>query len=245
MKQQDLADLKQLIDFLKEHQVAEFDLDRGDLKIRLKFNQPGGSPAGLGELARWMGPAPPAVARAAAPHPAGTAPAAAEEADPNAGLHVVKSPIVGTYYGSPSPGASAFVSPGDHVDKGQASVPSSGEATYVVLRPGGKNERDRGQDARCDASAPKNEMNERTACTSIAIHERMNGLELRMGDCRLRDGRKRVVVGEGDKVRDEVRDELGGRRDEYRGAWIVCVASDPVLLFAELAAVLLKSCPCQ
>jgi acetyl-CoA carboxylase biotin carboxyl carrier protein len=34
-------------------------------------------------------------------------------------LHIVKSPIVGTFYGSPSPGAAAFVSPGDHVDKGQ------------------------------------------------------------------------------------------------------------------------------
>jgi acetyl-CoA carboxylase biotin carboxyl carrier protein len=39
--------------------------------------------------------------------------------DPNAGLHIVKSPIVGTFYGSPSPGASAFVSVGDHVVKGQ------------------------------------------------------------------------------------------------------------------------------
>ena len=66
MKAQDLADLKQLIDFLKEHQVAEFDLDRGDLKIRLKFNQPGGSSAGLGELARLIGTAPSAVAHAAA-----------------------------------------------------------------------------------------------------------------------------------------------------------------------------------
>ena len=100
MKQQDLADLKQLIDFLKEHQIAEFDLDRGDLKIRL-----------MGHLA--------ASQHHAAAHPAGSAPAGAEEADPNAGLHVVKSPIVGTYYGSPSPGAAAFVSPGDHVDKGQ------------------------------------------------------------------------------------------------------------------------------
>jgi acetyl-CoA carboxylase biotin carboxyl carrier protein len=116
MKAQDLADLKQLIDFLKEHQVAEFDLDRGDLKIRLKFNQPGGSSAGLGELARLIGTAPPAPAATAAGH---KAPAAAEDADPNAGLHVVKSPIVGTYYGSPSPGAAAFVSPGDHVEKGQ------------------------------------------------------------------------------------------------------------------------------
>ena len=121
MKQQDLADLKQLIDFLKEHQVAEFDLDRGDLKIRLKFNQPGGSSAGLGELARLIGSAPPAVAQgaAAATRPVATASAGADEADPNVGLHMVKSPIVGTFYGSPSPGSAAFVFPGDHVEKGQ------------------------------------------------------------------------------------------------------------------------------
>src|SRR5208282_2475946 len=43
----------------------------------------------------------------------------AAPADTDAGLHMVKSPIVGTYYGSPSPGASAFVAVGDHVDKGQ------------------------------------------------------------------------------------------------------------------------------
>jgi hypothetical protein len=48
MKPQDIADLKQLIEFLKEHQVAEFDLDRGDLKIRLKFNQAEASSPGSG-----------------------------------------------------------------------------------------------------------------------------------------------------------------------------------------------------
>jgi acetyl-CoA carboxylase biotin carboxyl carrier protein len=61
--------------------------------------------------------------RAAAPAPAApvaTAPApAAPSADPNEGLHIVKSPIVGTYYGSPSPGASPFVAVGDRVEKGQ------------------------------------------------------------------------------------------------------------------------------
>jgi acetyl-CoA carboxylase biotin carboxyl carrier protein len=36
-----------------------------------------------------------------------------------AGLHLVKSPMVGTFFGSPSPGASSFVNPGDHVTKGQ------------------------------------------------------------------------------------------------------------------------------
>jgi acetyl-CoA carboxylase biotin carboxyl carrier protein len=40
-------------------------------------------------------------------------------ADPDAGLHIVKSPLVGTFYGSPSPGAAQFVSAGDHVTKGQ------------------------------------------------------------------------------------------------------------------------------
>jgi acetyl-CoA carboxylase biotin carboxyl carrier protein len=121
MKPQDIADLKQLIEFLKEHQVAEFDLDRGDLKIRLKFSQAGGSPAAMGDLARLLASAPPAAAAPVA-HAgvAAAAPTAAATAtDPNEGLHIVKSPLVGTFYGSPSPGAAAFVSPGDHVDKGQ------------------------------------------------------------------------------------------------------------------------------
>ncbi len=121
MKPQDIADLKQLIEFLKEHGIAEFDVDRGDLKIRLKFNQ-AASAAGLGDLARLLAQAPPAAAAAAssAAFAPATAPAAAAPAvDPDAGLHLVKSPIVGTYYGSPSPGAGPFVSPGEHVDKGQ------------------------------------------------------------------------------------------------------------------------------
>ena len=122
MKPQDIADLKQLIEFLKEHQVAEFELDRGDLKIRLKFNPAESAPAALGDLARLLASAPQKAAPAAptGSHAAQAPPAAAATAeDPNAGLHLVKSPIVGTYYGSPSPGAAAFVAPGDHVDKGQ------------------------------------------------------------------------------------------------------------------------------
>ncbi len=112
MKPEDVADLKELIDFLKEHQVAEFDLDRGDMKIRLKFNQAPVAEAGLSDLARLLANAPPAVAQATA----AAVPAAAEaEAD----LHIVKSPIVGTYYGSPSPGSEPFVAPGDRVEKGQ------------------------------------------------------------------------------------------------------------------------------
>ena len=121
MKPQDIQDLKVLVEFLKEHGVAEFDLDRGDLKIRLKFNEAPGSAAGLSSLAEALRTAQAAAPQTAAPA-APVAPATASPtpaADPDAGLHIVKSPIVGTYYGSPSPGASAFVAPGDRVQKGQ------------------------------------------------------------------------------------------------------------------------------
>jgi len=100
MKQQDIDDLKKLIDFLKAEGVAEFDVDRGDLKLRLKFRDE-----------RPVVAAVPAAAASAVPS---IVPAAV---DP--GLHLVKSPIVGTFYGSSSPGSAAFVSPGDHVEKGQ------------------------------------------------------------------------------------------------------------------------------
>ena len=117
MKPQDIEDLKQLIEFLKAYQVAEFDLDRGDLKIRLKFSQPEAPPPGVSDLARLLASAPQVAAQPAmAPPPMQPAVPAA---DPDAGLHLVKSPIVGTFYGSPSPGAAAFVAPGDHVEKGQ------------------------------------------------------------------------------------------------------------------------------
>ena len=116
MKPQDIQDLKELIEFLKQYQVAEFDLDRGDIKIRLKFAQPAAPTAGIADLARLAGAAVPAQA---APPAESTASPTAPAADPDAGLHILKSPIVGTFYGSPSPGAPAFVSPGDRVEKGQ------------------------------------------------------------------------------------------------------------------------------
>jgi len=127
MNPQDLKDLQQLIEFLKEYQVAEFDLERGDLKIRLKFGGLLSSPpADLPELAHIAASAAPlAAAPAATPSisaPPAIAspqrPAAPDAPEQDADLHIVKSPIVGTFYGSPSPGAPAFVSVGDHVDKG-------------------------------------------------------------------------------------------------------------------------------
>jgi len=118
MKPQDMKDLRELIEFLKEYQVAEFDLDRGDTKIRLVFSQTAAAPA---DIAKLVAAAPVAQHTTSAPiaAPATQPVPAAPAADPDANLHIVKSPIVGTFYGSPSPGAPAFVSPGDHVEKGQ------------------------------------------------------------------------------------------------------------------------------
>jgi acetyl-CoA carboxylase biotin carboxyl carrier protein len=116
MKQQDIDDLKQLIEFLKKYQVAEFDLDRGDLKIRLKFNQPEASPAKTSDLSRLLASVPQAAVATSTPAPAAPAPAVPQADD---GLHVIKSPLVGTFYSAPAQDSDPFVTPGTHVTKGQ------------------------------------------------------------------------------------------------------------------------------
>ena len=133
MKPDGMDELKELIAFLKENEIAEFDLDKGDLKVRLKFASavvPPVAPApvmDIATIARLMASASqagagPVSAAALAPvaasqaAPAAPTAAAAEEAE---SLHIIKSPIVGTFYESPSPGSSAFVSNGDRIEKGQ------------------------------------------------------------------------------------------------------------------------------
>jgi acetyl-CoA carboxylase biotin carboxyl carrier protein len=129
MNPEEIAELKQLIEYLKDNEIGEFELERGDLKIRLKFAG-AAQQVNLAQLAHLAASqsayVPAAVAHA---HPAGTAPAPAPAAalaretaapvDDEAGLHIVKSPIVGTFYESPSPGSPAFVKPGDTVELGQ------------------------------------------------------------------------------------------------------------------------------
>jgi acetyl-CoA carboxylase biotin carboxyl carrier protein len=115
-------ELKELIEFLVEKDIAEFELERGDVKIRMKRRPEAPPPAQYGPVA----PAGAASEHAPAPAPlrpaeAASAPAleAGPEARDEAGLHLLRSPIVGTFYESPSPGAAAFVKPGDHVTAGQ------------------------------------------------------------------------------------------------------------------------------
>jgi len=105
-------ELRDLIEFLIEKDITEFELERGDVKVRIRRG--GEAPAAA--------PAGPYVPVAAAPGaaPAPTAPSAAAAAPgEEAGLHAVNSPIVGTYYESPSPGSPPFVKVGDAVEAGQ------------------------------------------------------------------------------------------------------------------------------
>ena len=119
-----MQELRELVEFLKANEIAEFDMEQADLKVRIKFV---GAPAAaapsldLAQLSRLMSATPAASASAAgvsassaAGHAAPASPAEAEEK-----LHEVKSPIVGTFYESPAPGAPSFVQIGDQVEVGQ------------------------------------------------------------------------------------------------------------------------------
>lgn len=117
-----LQELRELVEFLKANEIAEFDMEQDDLKVRIKFaGEPAvAAPAGgvdLANLSRLMASAAPAAAPAAAA-PVTAAPSAPAAA-PEEALHEVKSPIVGTFYESPSPGTPPFVNIGDQVEVGQ------------------------------------------------------------------------------------------------------------------------------
>jgi acetyl-CoA carboxylase biotin carboxyl carrier protein len=113
-------ELKDLIEFLIEKDISEFELERGDVKVRVKRGEAEVRfvPAAAAPLAIPAGTAPLVLH----PAPAGSSPAAAPAAPApvdEENLFIVKSPIVGTFYESPSPGSPPFVAIGDPVSLGQ------------------------------------------------------------------------------------------------------------------------------
>jgi acetyl-CoA carboxylase biotin carboxyl carrier protein len=101
--------IRELAELLRETDLAEIEIEQDDFRIR---------------VARAPAPAPAQISVAAAPPatpPAGdrTEPAPAPPADPSKHPGVVPSPMVGTAYRSPEPGARAFVEVGDSVEAGQ------------------------------------------------------------------------------------------------------------------------------
>ena len=115
----DLDDIRQILNLVREHELAEFELERDGLKVRIRK---------AGHEVTLVAPAAPVALPAAAVNsvPAGpttVAPATgAGEAMAETvaiDLAVIKSPIVGTFYRTPEPGAPNFVEVGDQVRKGQ------------------------------------------------------------------------------------------------------------------------------
>ncbi|MGS1015052.1 acetyl-CoA carboxylase biotin carboxyl carrier protein [Rhodanobacter sp. UC4450_H17] len=110
----DLRKIKKLIDLLEESNLAELEIKEGEEVVRLSRVPKGTAPVAA---AAPVVAAAPAVAAA----PVAAAPAAASEAPPADALpagHVVKAPMVGTFYASASPGAPAFVKVGQQVKAG-------------------------------------------------------------------------------------------------------------------------------
>jgi len=107
----DLRKLKTLIDLVSESNISELEITEAEGKVRIVKS--GAAPAVA------YAPAPVALAPSGAPAaPAPAAVAAAEAPAPAA--RVIKSPMVGTFYRSPSPGAKAFVDVGSVVKEGEA-----------------------------------------------------------------------------------------------------------------------------
>jgi acetyl-CoA carboxylase biotin carboxyl carrier protein len=122
----DLEHLKQLLDLVREHDLAEFEVESDGLRLKVRKNSTGTANASAvpaivlpssGVAAQAVGAVAPAAAPAAVAAPAVDTVAAPAEAETE--LAIVKSPIVGTFYRSPEPGAATFVEIGSTVKKGQ------------------------------------------------------------------------------------------------------------------------------
>ena len=110
-----LDDIRQILDLVREHELAEFEIERDGLKVRIRKQ---------GREVTFVAPAAPMAAAPVAALPAGApagaaGPATAPEPVDAVDLAMIKSPIVGTFYRAPEPGAPNFVEVGDQVKKGQ------------------------------------------------------------------------------------------------------------------------------
>jgi acetyl-CoA carboxylase biotin carboxyl carrier protein len=107
----DIRKVKKLIELLEESGIAEIEIKEGEESVRISRS------SSLTVAPAPMVAAAPVAAPAVAPAPAPVAPAAGNESAVPSG-HTVNSPMVGTFYRAPSPGAANFVEVGDKVSEG-------------------------------------------------------------------------------------------------------------------------------
>jgi acetyl-CoA carboxylase biotin carboxyl carrier protein len=106
----DIRKVKKLIELLEESGIAELEINEGEESVRI--SRYSSTPAPASYSTAPVAPAP------AAPVPAATATDVSNDEDSLPSGHVVKSPMVGTYYSASSPGAKPFVNIGDNVAEG-------------------------------------------------------------------------------------------------------------------------------
>lgn len=107
----DIRKIKKLIELLEESGIDELEICEGEESVRISRHQK------VPAAQQYYAPAPAPAPAPAAPAPAAAAPSEAPAAEPASG-HQVKSPMVGTFYRSPAPDASAFVEVGQQVRAG-------------------------------------------------------------------------------------------------------------------------------
>ncbi len=112
-------EIKELIELLVEKDIAEFEMERGDVKLHIKRGGEVHAPQVIHVAAPVTASVPVAAPPASAATEAKPAATVPTEATDEANLHIVKSPIVGTFYESASPGSPPFVAVGDTVTDGQ------------------------------------------------------------------------------------------------------------------------------
>src|SRR3982750_2267703 len=114
----DFSDIERILALVRDHDLAEFELERDGLKVRVR--KAGAPPFHAGPMPLVPAPAMPASGPAALPAAGASLSSAgrAEEVE-SLELAVVKSPIVGTFYRAPEPGAPSFVEIGQRVKKDQ------------------------------------------------------------------------------------------------------------------------------
>ena len=113
----DIRKIKKLIELLEESGISELEIKEGEESVRISRNGPHASMAAANMMPAMMMP-PPSQFATAAPPPAAASESAAS-AEKEISGHVVKSPMVGTFYRAPSPGAKAFVEVGQTVSEGE------------------------------------------------------------------------------------------------------------------------------
>ncbi|WP_136064256.1 acetyl-CoA carboxylase biotin carboxyl carrier protein [Modicisalibacter radicis] len=114
----DIRKVKKLIELLEESNISEIEIQEGEESVRIS-RHPNGAPAQPAMYQPHWGPAPSQPAHSAAGGEAApSAPAEAPAPAQPAG-HAVTSPMVGTFYRSPAPGAKAFVEVGQSVKQGE------------------------------------------------------------------------------------------------------------------------------